>query len=198
MPPPPRTAGRQKDPQIDAAVRAATLDLLAEVGYADLTIGQVAKNAEVYRPAIYRRWPSKQHLVTDALATVLGTTPTVDSGDLRADLLVGIGSLVTAFETTVLGPVLPALVADLAREPELRESFLDDIFHARRRSTEIVLRTAAARGDIRELDRAEMEFTLDALAAPVYYRALFRHAPLDAALVERTVNLVLTGLRNDA
>lgn len=193
-PPNPRAAGRRKDPAIDAAVRAATLDLLAEVGYADFTIGQVAKDADVYRPAIYRRWPSKQHLVVDTVAALLGTVPTIDTGHLRDDLIGGITTLVTAFETTVLGNVLPPLIADLGRDPALRAVFLDDVFHARRRSTETVLRRAAERGEIPELDRGEMEFILDALAAPVYYRALFRHAPLDRALVESSVDLVLAGL----
>jgi AcrR family transcriptional regulator len=192
--PGPRAAGRQKDPAIDAAVRTATLDLLAEVGYAEFTIGQVAKNAGVYRPAVYRRWPSKQHLVVDAVAALLGTLPTVDTGHLRDDLVAGVETLVTAFETTVLGHVLPALVADLAREPALRDAFLDEVFHARRRTTETVLRRAAERGEIPELDRAAMDFVLDALAAPVYYRALFRHAPLDRTLVENSVDLVLGGL----
>ncbi|WP_436790049.1 TetR/AcrR family transcriptional regulator [Yinghuangia sp. YIM S10712] len=193
-PPGPRAAGRQKDPAIDAAVRTATLDLLAEVGYADFTIGQLAKNAGVYRPAVYRRWPSKQHLVVDAVADLLGTVPTVDTGNLREDLITGIETLVTAFETTVLGHVLPALVADLARDPVLRDAFLDEVFHARRRSTEAVLRHAAERGVIPELDGAAMDFALDALAAPVYYRALFRHAPLNRTLVENSVDLVLAGL----
>jgi AcrR family transcriptional regulator len=187
-------AGRRKDPSIDAAVRTATLDLLAEVGYADFTIAQVAKNADVYRPAVYRRWPSKQHLVIDAVATLLGTVPTIDTGRLREDLIGGIATLVTAFETTVLGHVLPALIADLARNPTLRAAFLDDVFHTRRRSTETVLRRAAEHGEIPELDRGDMDFVLDALAAPVYYRALFRHAPLDDALIENSVDLVLAGL----
>ncbi|MYW04126.1 TetR/AcrR family transcriptional regulator [Streptomyces sp. SID3343] len=206
MPPtptPPRAAGRQKDPEkdpeIDAVVRTATLDGLAEVGYAEFTIGQVAENAGVYRPATYRRRPSKQHLITDAVATLLVTTPTTDTGELRADLVAGVSTLVTAFETTLLGRVLPALVADLAGDPELRDTFLDEVFHTRRRSTETVLRRAAERGGIPELDDTTMRFTLDALAAPVYYRALFRHAPLDHTLVTAGVDLlVLTGRASQA
>nr|WP_237535521.1 TetR-like C-terminal domain-containing protein [Streptomyces sp. SID3343] len=133
-------------------------------------------------------------MITDAVATLLGTTPTTDTGDLRADLVAGISTLVTAFETTVLGRVLPALVADLAGDPALRDTFLEDVFHTRRRSTEVVLRRAAERGEIPELDDTAMQFTLDALAAPVYYRALFRHTPLDHALVTDSVDLVLAGL----
>ena len=39
-----------------------------------------------------------------------------------------------------------------------------------------------------------MEFVLDALAAPIYFRALFQHGPVDQALVESTVDLVLAGI----
>jgi hypothetical protein len=39
-----------------------------------------------------------------------------------------------------------------------------------------------------------MDFVLDALAAPIYFRALFRHGPLDRKLVEETVDLVLAAI----
>ncbi|WP_457539375.1 helix-turn-helix domain-containing protein [Williamsia sp. R60] len=41
--------------------------LLGEVGYADLSIGQVATRAGVHRPAVYRRWQSKRHLIVDTV-----------------------------------------------------------------------------------------------------------------------------------
>ena len=114
---PRRAAGRQRDPEIDAAVIAATLALLDEVGYAKLSIGAVAKRAGVYRPAIYRRWPTKQHLVTDAIASTIGVTPTPDTGDLRADLVTGIATIAAAFIDSALGHVLLPVVADLPGQP---------------------------------------------------------------------------------
>jgi AcrR family transcriptional regulator len=188
-----RTAGRKKDPQIDEAVLRATLDLLDEIGYAGTSISQVATRVGVYRPAIYRRWPSKQHLVAEAVASALGHEPTPDTGDLRADLLTGVGTLVEAFTATSVSRVLPALVADLARQPELREEFLASVFRSRRASTARRLSAAAAHGEIRP--DFDMEFVLDALAAPVYYRALFGHGPLTPELTEQSVDLVLTSLR---
>ncbi|WP_245606969.1 TetR/AcrR family transcriptional regulator [Pseudonocardia spinosispora] len=172
---------------------AATIDLLGEVGYAELSFGQIAKRAEVYRPAIYRRWPSKQHLVTDVLAASLGVVPTPDTGDLRRDLLTGIGTIAEGLTTPTLDHVLVPFVADLAAHPELREQFFERIFHARRSTTEATLRAAIARGEVRE--DIDMVFVLDALAAPLYFRQLFGHAPLDARLVEQTVDLVLAAIR---
>ena len=44
----------------------ATRDLLARDGYDQLSIEAIAREAGVSRPTIYRRWPSKAHLVFDA------------------------------------------------------------------------------------------------------------------------------------
>jgi AcrR family transcriptional regulator len=188
----PRAAGRQRDPEIDEAVVRATLELLAEVGYPELSIGQIAKRAGVYRPAIYRRWPSKQHLVTDVLAASLGVAPTPDTGDLRADLLTGIGTVAAGLGEPVLGRVLIPFVADLGAHPELREAFFGQIFHVRRATTGATLRAAMARGEVR--DDVDLEFLLDVLAAPAYFRQLFGHAPVDRRLVEQTVDLVLAAI----
>lgn len=87
---------RTRNADIDEAVLGATLELLGELGYADLSIGQVASRAGVHRPAVYRRWPSKRHLIVDAVVRELGVAPTPDTGDLRADLIVGITTLATA------------------------------------------------------------------------------------------------------
>jgi AcrR family transcriptional regulator len=45
----------------------ATRRLLAERGYAQVTIADIAAEAKVTRPTIYRRWPGKLQLVSDAL-----------------------------------------------------------------------------------------------------------------------------------
>jgi AcrR family transcriptional regulator len=187
-----RTAGRQRDPEIDAAVIAATLAVLGEVGYAKLSIGAVATRAQVYRPAIYRRWPSKQHLVTDAIASTIGVTPTPDTGDLRADLISGIATIADGFADGAPGRVLLAVIADLPADPGLQAEFFGRVFHPRRETTRTTLEHAIERGLVKQ--DIDMDFVLDALAAPIYFRALFRHGPLDRKLVEETVDLVLAAI----
>ena len=59
-------SGRPRNPQIDEDVLRAAAELVVEVGYADLTIAAIAARAGTSKPAIYRRWPSKAHLVHEA------------------------------------------------------------------------------------------------------------------------------------
>ncbi|WP_280233433.1 TetR/AcrR family transcriptional regulator [Nocardia cyriacigeorgica] len=183
---------RTRDVRIDEAILAATVELLGTVGYQQLTMGAVAAEAGVHRPAVYRRWPSKQHLVVEAVAGQLGVTPTPDTGDLRGDLVAGMTTLVHALSGTALGRALPALVADLASDPELAAEFRRRVFDPRRETTAAALRSAIERGEIDP--GIDMDFTLDALAAPLYYRALFGHLPLTESLAERTVDMVLAAI----
>ena len=46
---------------------SATLELLAEVGYAKTTISAIARRSGVATPAIYRRWSSKEAIVEEAV-----------------------------------------------------------------------------------------------------------------------------------
>lgn len=64
--------GRPRDPRIDTEVLAATRDLLVEVGWDALSMRGIAARAGVGRAALHRRWPTKAHLVLDA---ILGSAP---------------------------------------------------------------------------------------------------------------------------
>ena len=86
--------GRPRDPRIDDSVLVATTELLEEVGYLRLTVGAIAERAGTNKPAIYRRWPTKAHLVHEAVFPVDGRAGAIPpGGDLRSDIraLVAIG-----------------------------------------------------------------------------------------------------------
>ena len=59
--------GRPRQSHIDVAALDATRDLLVELGYSRTTVQRIAERAGVSLTAIYRRWPSKLELVTDAV-----------------------------------------------------------------------------------------------------------------------------------
>jgi AcrR family transcriptional regulator len=59
--------GRPRDPAIDEAIIVATRARLVRDGYSRMTLGDIAADAGVSRPTLYRRWGSKFELVTDAL-----------------------------------------------------------------------------------------------------------------------------------
>ena len=62
-----RTGGRPRDPALDEAIIVATRARLVKDGYSRMTIGDIAADAGVSRPTLYRRWNNKFELVTDAL-----------------------------------------------------------------------------------------------------------------------------------
>ncbi|WP_218720804.1 TetR-like C-terminal domain-containing protein [Nocardia sp. MH4] len=62
------------------------------------------------------------------------------TGDLRADLVAGLTTLVRSLSGTALGRALPAVVGDLAADPELSAEFRRRIFDARRETTAATLR----------------------------------------------------------
>ncbi|MEV5754423.1 TetR/AcrR family transcriptional regulator [Actinoallomurus sp. NPDC052308] len=188
-----RGAGRPRDTRIDDAVRDAVLGTLKESGYSGLTMERIAARAGTTKPAIHRRWHTRQHLVVDALATTLGTEPTPDTGCTHCDLVEGIGTLTKAFAgDTVLRRALPGLVADLQDDPALATSFFERLFHPRRATTAAALRRGVERGEIRA--DADLDLLLDMLGATTYYRALFGHLPITPALAEQVVNVVLEGV----
>jgi len=59
--------GRPRDAAIDEAIILATRERLVRDGYSRMTIGDIAADAGVTRPTLYRRWATKFDLVVDAL-----------------------------------------------------------------------------------------------------------------------------------
>ena len=65
---------RRRDAFANAA-RHAALALLAERGYANFSLADVAVTAGIHRASLYRRWPTKSALVADAIATAIPVSP---------------------------------------------------------------------------------------------------------------------------
>ncbi|WP_194815428.1 TetR/AcrR family transcriptional regulator [Nocardia sp. XZ_19_385] len=59
--------GRPRDPGVDEAIILATRRRLVTHGYTRMALGDIASDAGVTRPTLYRRWPNKLELVIDAL-----------------------------------------------------------------------------------------------------------------------------------
>ncbi|WP_164253068.1 TetR/AcrR family transcriptional regulator [Streptomyces sp. S4.7] len=71
---------RRRGPVLERAILDAALEQLSTVGWAGLTMEGVAAGAQTGKAAVYRRWPSKEDLVADALAA--GLPPLEDAPDL--------------------------------------------------------------------------------------------------------------------
>jgi AcrR family transcriptional regulator len=139
---------RQLDPAATRALLAAALRLLAERGFARLTMEAVAAEAGVGKPAIYRRFRDKAELVAAALGTALPPMAAPDHGDTRRELR----ELVErALPTDGVGFVSLAgqLLAEHERHPELIATYRARVLEPRRRVVIDAIRRGQERGDLR-------------------------------------------------
>ena len=185
------SGGRPRDAAIDAAVLDATVAVLRERGWSGFALEAVAARAGTTKAAIRRRWPARQRLLVDALATLLVTPPAPDNGCTRCDLIQSVTLLTEMLNDRLPPGVLAPLVADCT-DPELRRHLVATLVAPTREAAAIAVRRAVERGELRA--EADPDMVVDLLAATVYQRALFGDAPQDARTL---VDVLLRGVAVD-
>ncbi|MFE6287343.1 TetR/AcrR family transcriptional regulator [Streptomyces sp. NPDC057877] len=86
--PAPAATPRRRGAVLERAILDAALEQLSTVGWKGLTMEGVAAGAQTGKAAVYRRWPSKEDLVADALRAGLPRLEAApDLGGVREDLL---------------------------------------------------------------------------------------------------------------
>jgi len=187
-------SGRPRNPRISESVIAATLQILDDQGYDDVTFEAVARRAGTSRPAIYRRWSGRAALVLDAIATRLDVPAQPDTGCTLCDIDESFQVFLAAYHST-RPEVLSALYADCAADAELRAQYLATVIEPARTAVGGTLDRATARGDLRE--DADTSMLLDMVGSLVHYRAMFTPAHLDAGEAEQAIQLLLRGAAKD-
>jgi AcrR family transcriptional regulator len=188
--------GRPRDARADRAILEATLELIAERGIHEFRTDDVAARAGVGKGAIYRRYPSKDELVTAAIAGLVNEEIVVpDTGSTSADLQALMHEAVELYCRALPGQLMPSLVSAMAERPELARVVRDGFLTRRRSALAEVLRRGVDRGDLRpDLD---LELVLDVLGGPLLYRLLITGGPIDEQLAEGVTELILRGFAPD-
>lgn len=181
--------GRPRQPDVDAAILTATLEMLGEVGYTGFTMAEVARRAGVGKPTVYRRWAQKSQLVVEAMSTQMPGETGVRIGSVAEQLLDYATRLSVTLTHTPLGRVLPGLVAEMATDPALAESYRSRIIEPTRQLWRAAVERGVHSGEL--IADTDIEFVLDALAGPLYLRALITGAPANPDAPRLAVQLVL-------
>jgi AcrR family transcriptional regulator len=161
----PRHLGRPRDEDRTPAILAAAKALLGEVGYDRLRIQDVADRAGAGLATLYRRWPTKQALICDAIcAHGESELPPVDD-DPRADLLAIYGTMADALCDKV--ETLPGMIAAMRAEPEVAEVIRSQLVGPLRDRTRNDL--ARIVGD----DHPLLDLLVDVAPSVLMYRSVF-------------------------
>jgi AcrR family transcriptional regulator len=181
-------APRWRSRRAESAILEATIALLAECGFAGLTIDGIAARAGVGKATIYRHWSSKAEVAVEAFRAFVPPLDDPDTGSFAEDARAVILQMVDGLSRSPLAGILPSLVEAAERDPEVARHFKE--FGASRRN---VLRTvfarAEARGELRHgLDH---EVAIDMLVGPIFTRRLVTRLPVTAEHATAVLDLLL-------
>jgi AcrR family transcriptional regulator len=171
-----RTGGRPRDPALDEAIILATRARLVRDGYSRMTLGDIAADAGVSRPTLYRRWSTKFELVADALD--YGFRKQRDQYDIDLSSLAPREALVEAvrrLDPAYFNPDAMVLMGNFAgevtRTPELLEMLRKHAVEPRVTLVENVLSQLQAAGAVSaDLDR----HTVATMCFGSYFGAFYR------------------------
>ena len=192
----PVVRGRPRSDAVHRAILDAARELLVRDGFTKLRLEGVAARAGVGKATIYRRWPSKEALALDLLLELASPHIAVEeTGDTRGELREVVMNAVRGLTETSFGPVIRAMISQIAVNPAIGDPFREMVVGARREQVVWVIERAIARGDLRP--DADPAIATELLVGPVYFRLVFG-GRLDAAFADQVVDVFLCGVGSGA
>lgn len=181
--------------RIRGRVLSIAAQILAERGYAWLTMERIAAMSGVAKTTVYRHWPTKAALCMELyLDLAQRELQDPDTGNIYDDLKFIAETVVRLQTRTVAGDAFIGLITEAHAKPETQASFLE--FSERRREiTKLVLKRAADRGELHP--ETDLDLVIDALGGAVTFRLLQGHAPLTARFARDLVQLILDGCKTN-
>ncbi|MEO8330314.1 MAG: TetR/AcrR family transcriptional regulator [Candidatus Nanopelagicales bacterium] len=182
----PGARGRGLDVARTQEIYRSAVALLAEVGYDRLTMDAVAARAKASKATLYRRWPGKAELITEAIYALQGESDELpDTGDLRGDLLAffaHVGEDKGQSQVCMIRGLVSACSSDEA----LAVAFRQQLVNAKRERLLRILQRARDRGTIAA--SCDIDFLVDVLPAALMYRFLVTNQPVDQGFIRRLID----------
>jgi AcrR family transcriptional regulator len=188
----PKVRGRPRNLAIDEALNAATLQLLAEVGYDGLTVDAVARIAGCGRASVYRRFANKAAFVHSVIyAAARNAEPQPAEMETPRDTLIAhVTAMLTLLDQSD-GAVTIALAQARIRDPELGPA-LDDYY-----DREVQFYARPLEASVADLGvRFDTNLVIDSLIGAVIFRKAWLRRAVTPVQVEALVDQALRFARH--
>ncbi|MDP9861114.1 MULTISPECIES: TetR/AcrR family transcriptional regulator [Streptosporangium] len=186
----------RRSEQSRRAILNAALDLVAEVGYAKLTVEAIAARAGVGKQTIYRWWPSKGAVLVDAVLALSedeeGAIALPDTGDIRADLRGVLRAIVDEYNDPKIDTITRALAVESLTDPTLNTQITGRVLGPLLEVTKDRLRAGQRAGQVAE--GVDLGVAVELLYAPIYHRWVLRTNPLTHEYADTVLELALKAL----
>jgi AcrR family transcriptional regulator len=166
------TGGAALRQRVTEAITEATFAELAESGYARMSMEAVARRAGVGKAALYRRWSSKEEMLTDLIRQAVEDTlpPNPNTGALHTDLRELLGTIRAQLASPVVSSIGPGLLAEARHASALADVLYTSVAAPRRAAVRTMLQAAIDRGELPA--QLDLELAADLLIAPLGFRIL--------------------------
>lgn len=189
-----RRPGRPRDASIDQEIVGCLFQLVEEVGLDGVTIDAIADRAGVSKPTIYRRWSSKEELMVDAVAGLVGGIEIAEGGDIRDVLLHATSRLRSFMSQTTAGVILPWMIGEVARDSTIGRRYAESVIIPGRKALGKHIEDAIDRGELRE--ELDVDLAVDMLLGPmIVNKLLASYRTLPDNWTEKLIDGLLEGWR---
>ena len=192
----PLTQAKQlRGDRLVANVLEATIAELSYLGTQNISVESVAERARVNKTTIYRRWPTTEKLIRDALLRIANEGIVVpDTGSLREDL----SELLEMLRILLASPHTHALIRmHLGGE---MQGELGELARTIQRQKDKQMKTifvrAIKRGELPP--GTDVDLFYDALVGAFFNLAFFRPERATLARMEKCIDLLLDGAKHEA
>lgn len=172
-----------------AAIISAVYDLLQTTSVRDLTIENIAKQAGVGKPTLYKWWGSKADLVLSMVQECV--VPELDPPaevSLEESIRIKVHRLIDAFNG-FFGRIIAELIAEGQNDPALLQRLNEEYVLPRRAGTIADIRRAQAEGHFPP--GIDPDIVVDAIFGSLYFHMITRVHPLTHAYGDLLVDNVL-------
>ena len=179
-----RSRGRPRAQATDARILEAAVAELADTGFAAFSPLTVAARAGVAKGTVYLRWPTREALALDAVASVSAGIEDPDTGALRTDLL----ALADQFNAVFARPGLKLLLRfslEAESHPELYQRYQDEVAARRNAVVDHVVDRARQRGELRE--GVEPRMVTSALVGALFFHTAVGTPPTRLTARQRSL-----------
>ena len=170
----------------------AVLDVVVAEGIDKVGIPEISRRAGVRDSSIYRRWGTRENMILDALLAASERTLSVpDTGTLHGDFTAFGTALIEYLHAPLGSGLIRALpfVTDSEEIGDARKAF----WEGRYRATELMISRAIDRGEV--APDADPRIAIELLIAPMHFRNLLTHEPMDAEFASQLATYVVRALQ---
>ena len=185
--------GRPRSNKTRIAILQAASDLLKVQPLPSITMDQIAERAGVSKATLYRWWTNKIDLLVDAFVEDRSARQRAKGGESSFQVLMdGLRDLFALF-TGPEGRIIADIIGHGRDNPIAVELFRERFLEPRRAIARELMECAKAADELRA--DLNVEVALDMIFAPLYYRLLVQHLPLEESLCDNLQVIVGKGFK---